>query len=164
MTYYLRVSILHCGSATRPASQTNQIGMLYIAHSYCCKCQCPTPSPSSFPVLYLLLFHPSTNSPAWQSNMLHNRQQTFQHALSGICWLSLVTQVQCVTFCSLLDFFFNTLPVIAPAGENCIPASESVPNVTCFLGPSALPASSLGVLRADPDPEPGVPDFTKLPL
>lgn len=74
------------------------------------------------------------------------------------------TRIHGVTFCSLLDFFFSMLPVIAPAGENCIPASESVPKVTCFLGPSELATSSLGVLRADPDPEPGVPDFGKLLL
>ena len=40
--------------------------------------------------------------------------------------------------------------------------SDSVPKVTCFLGPSDKPASSLGVLRADTDPEPGVPDLAAL--
>lgn len=56
------------------------------------------------------------------------------------------------------------LPVIVPAGEHCIAASASVPKVTCFFGPSDPPASSPGVFRADPDPEPGVPDLPRLLL
>lgn len=100
-----------------------------------------------------------------QSSRATSCMPILQQLLNMLCTpLLAVTQVLCVTFCSLLGFFFSTLPVTVPAGEHCIAASESVPKVTCFLGPSDPPASSPGVFRADPDPEPGVPDLPRLLL